>query len=51
LGDEFALDQFAVYELLEGVEVGEFETGDGWVVGVFEEEGLAVAAILSFLLY
>ena len=46
LGHEFTVDGFGFDEGLQGVEVGEFEVADAGVMGVFEEDGLAVAAVL-----
>jgi len=47
LGSEFAVDVLGRDQSLQRVEVGEFEFADAWVVGGFEEEGLAVAAVLG----
>ena len=56
LTDEFAVDGFLFDERLEGVEVGDLEDADAGVVWMFEEDGLAMTAVLfqdqsSILLY
>ncbi len=46
LGDEFAGDVLGGSEGLEGLVVGELEAADRGVLGMFEEAGGAVAAVL-----
>lgn len=47
LGDPFAGDVVRFDLGFESVPVAELEEADFWVVGVFEEDGLAVASVLE----
>lgn len=50
LGDPLAVDVVGFDFSLEVVPVGELEVANLWVVGVFEEDGLAVSSVLRIVL-